>query len=436
MTVLEILDQLADTASRNEKQDILKKHKDNAVLKQVVEIALNPFVQFYIRKIPEYKTTWRNKKTLPWAIEELGVLARREETGNRAIAHLTDVLESVSEEDAKVIERIIAKDLRCGVSESTANKIWKDLVPSYPCMLASGFEQKLLDKMTWPAIAQIKLDGMRFNAIVKNGSVTFRSRNGKELAINSPLLIKSFTDMATNIGMTEVVFDGELLVADETGNYLDRQTGNGILNKAGKGTISDDESAQVRAIVWDLIPVIHFEAGKCPVPYAERLETLSIAVNNLGYNLEHLVAVVETTYVTDRNQAQKVFDQYYAEGQEGIILKSASGIWEDKRAKHQIKYKGELECDLKVVGVEEGTGKYRGMLGAIICESADGVVKVSVGSGFNDAQRKEGVPVGSIVAVKYNQRIKNVSGDESLFLPIFIELRSDKDKADKSKDIK
>jgi ATP-dependent DNA ligase len=290
--------------------------------------------------------------------------------------------------------------------------------------------------MPWPAIAQIKLDGMRFNAIVKNGSVTFRSRNGKELAINSPLLIKAFTDMATNIGMTEVVFDGELLVADETGNYLDRQTGNGILNKAGKGTISDDESAQVRAIVWDLIPVIHFEAGKCPVPYAERLETLSIAVNNLGYNLEHLVAVVETTYVTDRNQAQKVFTQYYAEGQEGIILKSASGIWEDKRAKHQIKYKGELECDLKVVGVEEGTGKYRGMLGAIICESADGVVKVSVGSGFNDAQRKEGVPVGSIVAVKYNQRIKNVNGDESLFLPIFVEIRSDKDKADKSKDIK
>jgi len=41
-----------------------------------------------------------------------------------------------------------------------------------------------------------------------------------------------------------------------------------------------------------------------------------------------------------------------------------------------------------------------------------------------------------IVAVKYNMRIKNKTGEESLFLPIFIELRDDKDVADNSKDIK
>jgi hypothetical protein len=41
-----------------------------------------------------------------------------------------------------------------------------------------------------------------------------------------------------------------------------------------------------------------------------------------------------------------------------------------------------------------------------------------------------------IVAVKYNTRIKNKQGEESLFLPIFVELRDDKDVADSSKDIK
>jgi hypothetical protein len=40
------------------------------------------------------------------------------------------------------------------------------------------------------------------------------------------------------------------------------------------------------------------------------------------------------------------------------------------------------------------------------------------------------------VAVKYNARIKNKSGEESLFLPVFIELRDDKDVADNSKVIK
>jgi ATP-dependent DNA ligase len=149
--------------------------------------------------------------------------------------------------------------------------------------------------------------------------------------------------------------------------------------------------------------------------------------------------MVSSEIVETYEKAQEIFNEYLSLGYEGIILKDGSGVWEDKRAKHQIKFKGELECDLKIVAVEEGTGKYAGMLGAIVCESGDGVVKVNVGSGFNDAHRnnlKEKDLLGKIVAVKYNARIKNKQGDESLFLPIFIEVRDDKDVADSSKDIK
>jgi ATP-dependent DNA ligase len=136
--------------------------------------------------------------------------------------------------------------------------------------------------------------------------------------------------------------------------------------------------------------------------------------------------------------ANEVFQKLLADGHEGIILKDKSGKWEDKRTKSQIKFKGELECDLKIVALQEGTGKYENMLGAIICESADGVVKVSVGSGFNDAQRQSigNAEIGKIVAVKYNARITNKQGEQSLFLPIFVEVRYDKEVADASKDIK
>jgi hypothetical protein len=44
--------------------------------------------------------------------------------------------------------------------------------------------------------------------------------------------------------------------------------------------------------------------------------------------------------------------------------------------------------------------------------------------------------VDRIVAIKYNSRITNKQGEESLFLPVFIELREDKDGADSSKDVK
>ena len=220
--------------------------------------------------------------------------------------------------------------------------------------------------------------------------------------------------------------------------FADRQTGNGILNKANKGTISDKEAALVHATVWDSIPYAYFADGHCPTPYSKRFAQLSKVVNGQS-SVDKRIWLVASDIVETQEQASTIFEQYLAQGLEGIILKDGAGVWEDKRAKHQIKFKGELECDLKIVGVEEGNGKAAGSLGAIICESSDGVVKVRVGSGFNDAQRKnywgENL-LDKIVAVKYNCRIRNKLGEESLFLPVFIELRDDKDEADSSEVIK
>ena len=233
-------------------------------------------------------------------------------------------------------------------------------------------------------------------------------------------------------GSVDCVFDGELLVIAD-GKIVDRQTGNGILSKANKGTISAKEAALVNATVWDVIPFAYFSDGHCPVPYSTRFAKLQ------AFDLPEKIHLVEHNIVDDIETAQTIFQKYLADGQEGIILKDMNGPWEDKRSKGQIKFKSELECDLKIIAVEEGNGKYIGLLGALVCVSSDGIVKVNVGSGFNDEQRKSLMPsdlLGKIVAVKYNARIKNRQGEESLFLPIFVEIREDKDVADSSKLIK
>jgi len=439
MNINEFLNDLASNNSRIYKTEQLRKHAGNETLREVVRLALDPFTQFYQRKIPKYDSiTDRNSEhacDLDQAIANLYYLSSREVTGNAAIAHLTYILAGLPVDDAKVIERIIDKSLDCGVQVSTANDVWPGLIKEYPCMLCSPFEQKLIDKIKFPAYAQMKMDGMRFNAIVREGKVEFRSRNGKEILLLGHLE-KEFAALA---GDVDCVFDGELLVMLEGDHqFADRQTGNGILNKANKGTISNKEAALVHATVWDVIPYLYFTDGHCPVPYATRFSSLSDLINKQS-SKDKRIWLVASEIVETYEKAQEIFNEYLSLGYEGIILKDGSGIWEDKRAKHQIKFKGELECDLKIVAVEEGTGKYAGLLGAIVCESADGVVKVNVGSGFNDAHRKnlkEKDLLGKIVAVKYNARIKNKQGDESLFLPIFVEVRDDKDEADSSKDIK
>jgi len=437
MNLHNFFDSLAANPSRNFKIEQLEQHSKNQTLRRVVELALDPFTNFYIRKIPKYTPNSGSGIKLEFALDSLYDLSARLVTGNAGIAHLTSMLEALNEDDAKVIERIIEKDLKCGVSIATANTVWLGLIKEYPVMLCSGFEQKLIDKVQFPAYVQLKMDGMRFNAVVRhneNGSsVEYRSRNGKEIQLLGNL-DEEFISLSNGV---DCVFDGELILKKD-GKILDRQTGNGILNKANKGTIKPEEAAMVHATVWDVIPYLYFVDAHCPTHYETRLNSLQTLWTKFS-NHYTKIDLVDNYVVDDIEQVNTIFQKLLSSGQEGIILKDKRGVWEDKRVKHQIKFKGELECDLKIVAVEEGTGKAAGMLGAIVCESSDGVVKVKVGSGFSDEHRKtfwkENL-LDKIVAIKYNSRIKNKTGEQSLFLPIFVEIRDDKDVADISKVIK
>ena len=89
------------------------------------------------------------------------------------------------------------------------------------------------------------------------------------------------------------------------------------------------------------------------------------------------------------------------------------------------------------VGTQPGTGKNKGLLGALICETDDGLIQTKVGTGFSDEQRKlytKDFVIGKIVELEYNMRIESKREDkvDSLFLPRFIELREDKDTTNSS----
>ena len=432
MNLNAFFNELAGNPSRLFKTAKLQENADNQLLREVIRLALDPFTQFYIRKIPEYTpfNSENEPNKLAFALDSLGDLSMRLVTGHAGINHLKGMLEALSPDDAKVIERIIKKDLKCGVSVATANDVWMGLIREYPVMLCSAFDQKLVDKIEFPAYAQLKEDGMRFNAIVRDGKCEFKSRNGKTLDLLGNLE-DEFVAMAD---FGDFVFDGELLVKTD-GKVADRQTGNGILSKAVIGRISEEEAKLVTATVWDVIPYAFFTDGHCPVLYSTRFDRLKQCIEKT--KPKH-IELVPSLMVDSLDEAKAIFEQYLIDGKEGIILKTLNGEWEDKRSKNQIKFKGELECDLVVTGIELGTGKYQGMLGSLICASSDNVITVNVGSGLKDEQRESlgSDTIGKVVAVKYNARIKNKDGGESLFLPIFVEIRDDKTEADSSTGIK
>ena len=428
MSINEIFETLASDNSRNFKIDYLRANSDNETLREVIRLALDPFTNFFIRKIPKYTPAKDNQAdSLSSVVDSLYILSTRQLTGNAAIDFLTKLLSSLTESDAKVLEKIIQKDLKCGVSRATVNVVWDNLIPEYPVMLCSGSDDKLVSKLEFPVMVNEKYDGTRFNCIVKSGSAEFRSRNGKLFDLLGNLE-KEFLEYANG---EDVVFDGELLYID--GNLANRQIGNGIIGKSIKGTISAKEAENVNAIVWDIIPYSDFVTGESSLSYKDRFSKLE------KMNIQGKVQLTDHHIVSDIDIAMKIFDEYILQGKEGIIIKDLNKGWSNKRVKHQIKVKSELTCELRVIGSEYGSGKYSNLLGNLICESEDKVVNVSVGSGFSDSQREEykgDVLIGSIISVKYNMRISNKNGDESLFLPIFECVRFDKEVADNSNNIK
>lgn len=431
MNINKFLCELAGNASRNFKIEQLTKHAGDETLREVVRLALDPFTVFYIKKIPTSINTG-NTFTLEEALPMLFTLSNREQTGNAGIEFLAKLLGSVNEDDAEVIRKIISKDLKCGVSTSTANAVWSGLVPEYPCMLASPLDEKLIAKMNFPAMAQVKSDGMRFNAVITNGKCHFFTRNGKPFELFGNLE-QEFLKMAD---IEDCIFDGELVVCDDNGAFLPRKTGNGILNKAIKGTITAEECKNIHAHIWDFVPYMYFHDGQYGADYQKRFDKVLRLIEEYPSPKIH---AIEWMMINSIEDAGEYFEEKLSEGLEGIILKDLSSIWENKRSRKHIKFKAEKVCELRITGVVEGTGKYEGMLGAINCESEDGEIKVDIGSGFIDVERVELFSsdiVGKIVSVKYNEVIKNKQGETSLFLPIFLEIREDKNTADSSANIK
>ena len=196
----------------------------------------------------------------------------------------------------------------------------------------------------------------------------------------------------------------------------------------------ETKAETVRFACWDIVDTTQ------TIPYDLRLQGLILAVKRAHRDGVTKVFAVETTKVEKLEDVEKLFEEALAKGEEGVIAKNLKAMWEPKRSFNLCKFKAEETADLEVLEWVEGEGKYQGKLGALLCATSDGKVKVSVGSGFSDEQRAHIHPkevVGKIVEVMYNARItKKGGGEDSLYLPRFLKFRMDKDVANSSDEIK
>ena len=133
---------------------------------------------------------------------------------------------------------------------------------------------------------------------------------------------------------------------------------------------------------------------------------------------------------SDTNKIDEWLEWADSMGYEGLML-NKDAPYECKRTTNLIKIKSFKHSDLRIVGYEEGEGKYVGILGAVVVEYKGN--KVSVGSGLTDEQRveywaKRDELIGKIVEVKYKEETSDKkTGLKSMQFPTWVQMRLDRD---------
>ena len=414
----------------------LRTVKENIILRQAEQnndeffegcrLALDPMITFGLKQIPEKKdedgvgVSWNNFTLI------ITGFVNRELTGNAARYVISELIKnSTKDQWNNWYRRILIKDLRCGVSEKTINKVvennWPNYaIPVFGCQLAHDSTNHE-SKVTGQKLIEVKLDGVRVLTIVyTDGRVDQFSRNGKEL-VNFEHLKEQFRK--TVVGITEpVVFDGEVM----SSSFQDL-----MKQVHRKSDVAADDAV---LHLFDFIPLDNFTAGHWDQPQSQRSEKLK-AWKDLWSEETPSIQVLEHELVdldTEKGKQRfKEINQMAIEGgYEGIMIKDPAAPYECKRTTSWLKLKPFIEVSLEVVEVEEGTGRNIGRLGALVCEGEDlnKKIKVNVGSGFSDKDRDEfwnyrQDVVGNIVEVRADAITQNQDGSYSLRFPRFLKFR-------------
>jgi len=401
--ILDALDSLRAVSGTNAKKKILQDTKSE-LFAEIFKLAYDPFITFGVHKIDISDVEYADAVADNWidrAFELLQLLKTRHLTGNAAKNAVKDVMHESTLRHAELIMNILNKDLRIGAGIRVINSVYENLLPEDFCMAAMKYDPK---RITFPVYADTKLDGVRCIAVIDD-TITLFSRNGKEF--------KNYGTISKELELLDLPkgtrLDGEITM----GHFQD------LMRTVSR---KDDGIELAKDAVYNVFDVQHMDET-----LDARQAFLAILLLDISKkNLSHIKIVLGNT-INNEEGLIEYYSQTLAEGFEGIMIKPYSGKYEMKRSYAWQKMKPEITEDLYVIGVEEGTGKYVGQLGKLVCRLENGG-EVRVGSGFTDKEREELAlegenVIGRMIEVKCQEKTR----DGSLRFPVFMRFRPDKE---------
>jgi DNA ligase 1 len=389
MNSLSIMQQLAATNSRNEKEQIIFSAYMNKCYEffEGARLTYDPLISFGVAKVAEIQEDDDSEGTFTW--NDFKILAQklinRELTGHAA----RDAIHAAASECHvltwnKWYRRILLKDFDVGTSDTLINKVLGKIpdasdymIPVFACMLAkSGDDDAGKKKLKGKKLIDIKIDGCRSITYIdpKTKMVESYTRTGHVID-NFPELKATMTKLLDRFP-GGVALDGEFMSPKGFPHLMT------LVNRKDP----HPDTAIIYYALFDIVPLDDFRKGFCKTPQRQRravLETLQS--DGMFADLDHKLRVVPQIEVDlNTEEGRKKYKEFniqvLADKYEGIMVKDPEAPYEGKRSAAWLKVKPFIDVTLEIVGFNPGEPdtKYANTLGTLACKGFDLGVNISV----------------------------------------------------------
>jgi bifunctional non-homologous end joining protein LigD len=282
-------------------------------------------------------------------------------------------------------------------------------------------------------VFEIKWDGVRALAEIKDGRTTLWARSGRDVSSEYP----EFKDLAAKFRVKNAVVDGEIVTLDKDG----RSNFHKLQNRLGVQSPSQKlmQSVPLDYYAFDLMYVDGFDLRRSPLVERKELLQKVLTGNERVHYSEHI-----------EEKGEALFEAARAKGLEGIIAKVKDSAYSGTRTSSWLKLKIVDELDAVIAGYTEGRGsrKYFGALVLGLYDKRELQFIGSVGTGFDEgkqesifdtlqALRSSQCPFGKVPVLREKvdwitpelvARVKyaNWTMDDHLRAPVFLSLRNDR----------
>ncbi|MCK9491496.1 MAG: DNA ligase [Sulfurimonas sp.] len=168
---------------------------------------------------------------------------------------------------------------------------------------------------------------------------------------------------------------------------------------------TEDDKARWSELTYNIFEVPNAKGGL--------LERLSL-VKKSKY-----IKLIKQIKVRDNKHLEEYLKELEIKGAEGLVVRDGSLDYYAQRNNNALKVKSFNDTECEVVNYTKGKGKYKDMVGSLVCKMQDGKI-IKIGSGLSDAQRADPPKIGAIITFKYY----GLTSKGNPRFPVFLRIRN------------